>query len=353
MATRRNNPSRIDSSRLLCTLRMYQSILSDFGSSAFRLFDSSPASDSPAAAAGFLSCPSAASAAADSAARRRSALPGAAGSPAFGSSGGGSGSRPPAAGTVRAGIPSPRGCADAAIRHRRLLASGGEFRGRLSVRHVQVVHHANVPSRDPSRAHFREALLQKKSNPARMIAKAKIRINTTIEARNNSVRVGQETLFISASTAIRKSAKPGTLTTRYDSPHAQGQQHARNQEAKPQVQRVPAVGDAVGLQAFDVWNMPFGDLQLVRCRCAPTPCWKARVCCRSSTRPLRCFSDCASMASATFANVSPAWTAIVALPGGPGHRDFRIGFDAAGLGRAGHLRRQGLDDRDPNAPAPC
>ena len=33
MATRRNSPSRIDSSRLLCTLRMYQSILSDFGSS--------------------------------------------------------------------------------------------------------------------------------------------------------------------------------------------------------------------------------------------------------------------------------------------------------------------------------
>ncbi len=30
MATRRNNPSRIDSSRLLCTLRMYQSIFSDF-----------------------------------------------------------------------------------------------------------------------------------------------------------------------------------------------------------------------------------------------------------------------------------------------------------------------------------
>ena len=32
IATRRNRPSRIDSSRLLCTLRMYQSMCSDFGS---------------------------------------------------------------------------------------------------------------------------------------------------------------------------------------------------------------------------------------------------------------------------------------------------------------------------------
>ena len=51
-----------------------------------------------------------------------------------------------------------------------------------------------------------------------MIASEKIRISTTIEARISSARVGQETLFISASTAIRKSAKAGTLTKRYD-PH--------------------------------------------------------------------------------------------------------------------------------------
>ncbi len=43
-----------------------------------------------------------------------------------------------------------------------------------------------------------------------------MQISTTMEARNSSLRVGQETLFISASTAIKKSAKPGILTARYD-----------------------------------------------------------------------------------------------------------------------------------------
>src|SRR5215213_6645951 len=37
---------------------------------------------------------------------------------------------------------------------------------------------------------------------------------TTIDARNNSPRLGQETLFISASTEIKKSAKRGMFTTR-------------------------------------------------------------------------------------------------------------------------------------------
>ena len=37
IATRRSSPSRIDSSRLLCTLRMYQSMLSDLGSRLGRL----------------------------------------------------------------------------------------------------------------------------------------------------------------------------------------------------------------------------------------------------------------------------------------------------------------------------
>ena len=63
-----------------------------------------------------------------------------------------------------------------------------------------------------------------------MIAKEKITISTTIEARNNSDRVGQDTLFISASTAIRKSAKAGTLTTRYDAHRPSQQQHARQGE---------------------------------------------------------------------------------------------------------------------------
>ena len=56
--------------------------------------------------------------------------------------------------------------------------------------------------------------LQRTSNTDKTAAKAKITINTTIEARYNSGRVGQDTLFISASTAIRKSAKLGTLTRR-------------------------------------------------------------------------------------------------------------------------------------------
>ena len=62
-----------------------------------------------------------------------------------------------------------------------------------------------------------------------MNAKEKIKINTTIEARNNSVRVGHETLFISASTAIRKSAKAGTLTNRKRRPPTSRQ----HQQAPP------------------------------------------------------------------------------------------------------------------------
>ena len=45
-------------------------------------------------------------------------------------------------------------------------------------------------------------------------AKAKIVTSTTTDARNNSPREGQETLFISASTAMRKSANAGKLTIR-------------------------------------------------------------------------------------------------------------------------------------------
>ena len=37
---------------------------------------------------------------------------------------------------------------------------------------------------------------------------------TTIDERNSSLRCGQETLFISASTEIKKSAKLGNCTTR-------------------------------------------------------------------------------------------------------------------------------------------
>ena len=48
------------------------------------------------------------------------------------------------------------------------------------------------------------------------MARKMMQISTTIEARNSSLRVGHETLFISASTAIKKSAKPGKLTARYD-----------------------------------------------------------------------------------------------------------------------------------------
>ncbi len=42
---------------------------------------------------------------------------------------------------------------------------------------------------------------------------AKIMMITTIELRTNSLRDGHDTLFISASTAIRKSAKAGMLTS--------------------------------------------------------------------------------------------------------------------------------------------
>ena len=47
IATRRCSPSRIESSRLLCTLRMYQSMFSDFGSARLRRLASA------SAAAGF------------------------------------------------------------------------------------------------------------------------------------------------------------------------------------------------------------------------------------------------------------------------------------------------------------
>ena len=44
---------------------------------------------------------------------------------------------------------------------------------------------------------------------------ANIMMITTTDHRTNSVHEGHDTLFISASTAIRKSAKAGKLTTRY------------------------------------------------------------------------------------------------------------------------------------------
>ena len=67
---------------------------------------------------------------------------------------------------------------------------------------------------------------QKMSHPARKMPKANIIISTTTEERINSIRVGQDTLFISASTAIRKSAKAGKITSRYDTHRENRQQHA-------------------------------------------------------------------------------------------------------------------------------
>lgn len=55
--------------------------------------------------------------------------------------------------------------------------------------------------------------MMSKTNNA--IAKKKIVKITTIEARINSSLVGHVTLFISASTAIKKSANRGQLTSRY------------------------------------------------------------------------------------------------------------------------------------------
>ena len=225
MSTRRNRPSRIDSSRLLCTLRMYQSILSDFSSgfsSAFlpaflRLFCGFSSAFSSAffcllcfrrffrflrlrrrpalgdrrrrgglcrGGAGVSACPSGCAAACSWA-------------------GNGVGS----AGTSAAG-----GCA-AGDSTSPAVASGGSaaagsalamFRSSITPKFLQDVQH------------FLNSNPHEKSNRDRTIAKEKITISTTIDARNNSDRVGQDTLFISASTAIRKSAKPGTLTTRYD-----------------------------------------------------------------------------------------------------------------------------------------
>ena len=209
MATRRNSPSRIDSSRLLCTLRMYQSILSDFG---FLDRRGRLPRRRPPAVDGL-----------GRAAPRPAALPRRAARPP-------PGSRPPdfsrrgcAAGGAASTAGAAVGSAGSGSRGRQLsqppaslgttLASGGNsaagcpfamFRSSVTPRFLEDVQHSP------------EQHSQKKSYPARMIAKAKIRISTTIEARNNSVRVGQETLFISASTAIRKSANAGTLTTRYD-----------------------------------------------------------------------------------------------------------------------------------------
>ncbi len=70
---------------------------------------------------------------------------------------------------------------------------------------------------------------QTKSNPNRTDASRKITKITTTELRTNSPRDGQETLFISASTAIRKSANCGHIDDAIaqpdpDSQHTQDQQ---------------------------------------------------------------------------------------------------------------------------------
>ena len=193
MATRRNSPSRIDSSRLLCTLRMYQSILSDFGflGRLGRLFGGRRFGDRRSAVGrGGVGAPPAASA--DRLRRlpaaRRLGLRRPASAAADGVS---------AAGARRDAADS----ASPALRFRRQL------RGRLLVRHVQVVHHARVPRGCPipTKQQLPKDVESGQDEPPRQ----KIMISTTIEARNNSVRVGQDTLFISASTAIRKSANAG------------------------------------------------------------------------------------------------------------------------------------------------
>ena len=61
----------------------------------------------------------------------------------------------------------------------------------------------------------RNTALQIRSNKKSKNAIEKITKTTTIELRINSVRVGHDTLFISASTAIKKSANLGRLTSRY------------------------------------------------------------------------------------------------------------------------------------------
>ena len=86
------------------------------------------------------------------------------------------------------------------------------------------------------------------SYPAKMNPKEKIMISTTIEARNSSVRVGQDTLFISASTAIRKSAKPGTLTRRYDT-HSAGRQQQHRAARYWYSGPLPAISEAEPQQA--------------------------------------------------------------------------------------------------------
>ncbi len=67
----------------------------------------------------------------------------------------------------------------------------------------------------------RNIQLQNASKTNKTPAKTNIVIRTTTELRINSVRVGQDTLFISASTAIKKSANGGQLTRRYaiQNPH--------------------------------------------------------------------------------------------------------------------------------------
>lgn len=56
---------------------------------------------------------------------------------------------------------------------------------------------------------------QSTSNAKRAVARKKIVTITTTDARTNSSLLGQVTLFISASTAIKKSPNFGQLTTRY------------------------------------------------------------------------------------------------------------------------------------------
>ena len=66
-----------------------------------------------------------------------------------------------------------------------------------------------------SPALWRTALSKTRRRRPSTTASKKIMTSTTIDARINSARLGHETLFISASTAIRKSANAGTLTIRY------------------------------------------------------------------------------------------------------------------------------------------
>ena len=223
IATRRCRPSRIESSRLLCTLRMYQFILR-------RLVDDRRLFDRPRGVVlGFdVGSASAAASSASAAIRRRLAsaarlverLVGAAHRPAARRSAaiagrGAHAARRGAARCRRATASVVASSADDSS-----LASSGNSLAIVRVLRSRQSIACNV-SADLQLASLRQhprsaatAAARTGRSTNRIAASKKIAKITTIELRTNSRPRRPRTLFISASTAIKKSANCGMFTSR-------------------------------------------------------------------------------------------------------------------------------------------